>query len=92
MIVALKRKQKRRIERLDIAGDLAQFGEHHKEAELARISLQEEQLNFEKEKYAKESEQRERDRRERKEERDAAPQFELEKFKIMFDVFKQHSK
>lgn len=77
---------------MGVAGDLAHFGQHLKDADLDRVIQPEEQPNFGKEKYAKESEQRENDRQERKEEREAARQLELERSKIIFEVFKQQSK
>lgn len=86
---ARKRRKTRQTGIADVSGELEMFGAQLKEADLARIQLEVDQLSFQKEKYAKELEEREKEREERRKEREDGQKLELEKFKIMFDMLRE---
>ena len=81
-------KRKRRKQRNNgMQGELAAFGEHLKESDLARVALEIEQLAFRRESLVVDREERQRDHEERKQEREANSRLELEKLKIMMEAF-----
>ena len=87
-----KRRKIGRGRRLEVSSGLMAFSERLKEAKLARVALDREALNFEKEKFAQSIAEREKDRVERRAEREDAQNVELEKFKLMMDVMRGKSK
>lgn len=83
-------------------GEMERFGSLLKEGEEAQRQLDEEKLNLEKRKFEAEENrrkeeradrrrEREEERKERMEEREARDRLELQKFKLMMDMFKDQS-
>lgn len=104
-------RKKRKLGRMEngLRNEMDAFGEHMKEADLARVELEQRRLDFERERHQHEREdrvtdreerklereaerkerreEREEERRERRDEREHQSKLELEKFKLMMDVF-----
>ena len=88
-----KKRQKRGIsERVDLTSGLAMFAGRLKDANMARVKLDEQALQFEKHKHKVEVSEREKDRTERHMERKQANKLELEKFKLMMDMLRDKQK
>lgn len=94
-----KKRKKRQTALLETEMD--RFGEHLKDADLARVDLDRERLAFEREKAVEDRadrgrerderrQEREIERRERREERVELQKLELEKFKAMIDAFNRN--
>ena len=81
-------KGKRRKQRNNgMQGELAAFGEHWKESDIARAALEREKLAFRRESLVVDREERQRDREERNQEREASSRLDLEKLKIIMEAF-----
>ena len=83
-----KRRESAPGRRLEVSSGLMAFSERLKEADLALVALEREELQFEKEKFGQSIAEREKDRVEMRAEREDAQNVELEKFKLMMDVMR----
>lgn len=66
---------------------MTRFGQHIRDGDIARVELENECFNFEKERYEKEKEERQRNCWERTEGWEAATKLELEKYKLRKEIF-----
>ena len=75
-------------QRMEVSSGLMAFSEQLKEADLARVELDSEALQFEKEKSSQILAECEEDGVERETDREDPQKVELETFKLMLDVMK----
>ncbi|PXF41014.1 hypothetical protein BWQ96_09269 [Gracilariopsis chorda] len=70
-----------------MAGELSSFGQALKEADMLRVQIGQERLILERKRLKVEQEGREKERELRREEREALDKLELDKFKLMMEMF-----
>jgi hypothetical protein len=83
-----KKKSKRATTENDIENDMKGFGECLRDADLARVAVERERLEFDIKRLEQEKIDRDEDRKLRREELAAHQEQEMEKFKLMMDIFK----
>jgi hypothetical protein len=85
-----KKKSKRNTTDNNITDDMKGFGECLREADLARVAVERERLELDVKRLAQEKIDREEERKIRREELAAHQEQEMEKFKLMMEIFKSY--
>ena len=75
--------------RVDLLMDVAAFSLNLRDADLARVELDRELLQFERERSETDRSGRKRERQERREERENMQEPELAKYKLLIEVLKK---